>query len=179
MTTFDSGWRDKLPMRKVRKHIKRVGGGSWMISLNTRPLNIDGSNFWTPGPVRVNVDREQYTNMCIESHQNAKYYIVTNMKYENLKLVCYGAASLIIWNTGNNLRQRPYHVEYTGSRLITAVKQHWAWLVLGWVTAWEHHVLLAFFFFFRSTLFPVLLISRIFNLVRNIFLSNAWKFIIF
>lgn len=42
-------------------------------------------------------------------------------------------------------RQRPYHVEYTGSRPITEVKQRRAWLVLGWVTAWEHHVLLAFF----------------------------------
>ena len=41
--------------------------------------------------------------------------------------------------------QRPYHVENTGSRLITEVKQHWARLVLGWVTAWEHRVLLAFF----------------------------------
>ena len=39
--------------------------------------------------------------------------------------------------------QRPYHVVNIGSRFITAVKQRWAWLVLGWVTAWEHHVLLA------------------------------------
>ena len=30
---------------------------------------------------------------------------------------------------------RPYHVECTGSRPITEVKQHRAWLVLGWVTA--------------------------------------------
>ena len=29
------------------------------------------------------------------------------------------------------------------SRPITVVKQLCAWLVLGWVTAWEHHVLLA------------------------------------
>ena len=36
---------------------------------------------------------------------------------------------------------RPYHVENTGSRPITEVKQRRAWLVLGWVTAWEHHVL--------------------------------------
>ena len=50
------------------------------------------------------------------------------------------------WNWGAFFcRQRPYHVENTGSRLITAVKQRWAWLVLGWVTAWEHHVLLALF----------------------------------
>ena len=36
---------------------------------------------------------------------------------------------------------RPYHVEYTGSRLITEVKQRRARLVLGWVTAWESRVL--------------------------------------
>ena len=38
-------------------------------------------------------------------------------------------------------RLRPYHVEYTGSRPITEVKQRRAWLVLGWVTAWEYQVL--------------------------------------
>ena len=41
-------------------------------------------------------------------------------------------------------RQRPYHVENTSSRPITEVKQRWARLVLGWVTAWEHWVLLSF-----------------------------------
>ena len=45
-------------------------------------------------------------------------------------------------------RQRPYHVESTGSRPITEVKQRRARLVLGWVTAWEHRVLLATIFFF-------------------------------
>ena len=40
--------------------------------------------------------------------------------------------------------QRPYHAECTSSRPITEVKQHWALLVLGWETAWEHRVLLAF-----------------------------------
>ena len=44
-----------------------------------------------------------------------------------------------------SFHQRPYHAEYTGSRLITAVKQRWAWLVPEWVTAWEHHVLFVFF----------------------------------
>ena len=37
-------------------------------------------------------------------------------------------------------RLRPYHVENTGSRPITEVKQRRAWLVLGWVTAWEYQV---------------------------------------
>ena len=45
-------------------------------------------------------------------------------------------------------RQRPYHVESTGSRPIPEVKQRRARLVLGWVTAWEHRVSLATFFFF-------------------------------
>jgi hypothetical protein len=39
--------------------------------------------------------------------------------------------------------QGPYHVERTGSRPITEDKQHWARLVLGWVTAWESRVPLA------------------------------------
>ena len=43
--------------------------------------------------------------------------------------------------------QRPYHAEHTGSRPITEVKQHRASSVLGWETAWEHGVLLAFYFF--------------------------------
>ena len=44
--------------------------------------------------------------------------------------------------------QRPYHAEHTGSRPITEVKQRRASSVLGWVTAWEHGVLLALKFFF-------------------------------
>ena len=39
-------------------------------------------------------------------------------------------------------RQRPDHVESTGSRPIPEVKQRRARLILGWVTAWEHRVLL-------------------------------------
>ena len=46
----------------------------------------------------------------------------------------------------SNIRQRPYHVESTGSRPITEVKQRRARLVLGWVTAWEPRVLLAYIF---------------------------------
>ena len=45
-------------------------------------------------------------------------------------------------------RQRPYHIEHTSSRPITEVKQCWSRLVLGWVTAMEHWVLLASNFFF-------------------------------
>ena len=52
----------------------------------------------------------------------------------------------------NVCRQRPYHVESTGSRPITEVKQRRARLVLEWVTAWEPRVLLASTFFFLSFL---------------------------
>ena len=44
---------------------------------------------------------------------------------------------------------RPYHVENTGSRPISEVKQRRAWLVLRWVTTWEPQVLLAFAIFER------------------------------
>jgi hypothetical protein len=47
-------------------------------------------------------------------------------------------------------RIRPYHVENTSSRPITEVKQHWAALVLGWVTAWEYAVLYSFLDFEKS-----------------------------
>ena len=41
---------------------------------------------------------------------------------------------------GHSNRLRPYHVECTASRPICEVKQRWAWLVLGWGTAWEYQV---------------------------------------
>ena len=52
-----------------------------------------------------------------------------------------------------NTSQRPYHAECTSSRPITEVKQHWALLVLGWETAWEHRVLLAFCTFWSPRFF--------------------------
>ena len=54
-------------------------------------------------------------------------------------------------------RQRPYHVERTGSRPITEVKQRRSRLVLGWVTAWEHRVLLVSVFY----LFVVVFVSDV------------------
>ena len=56
-------------------------------------------------------------------------------------------SSSYIYRVSLHPRQRPYHIENTSSRPITAVKQRWAWLVLGWETAWEHHVLLSSLFF--------------------------------
>ena len=36
---------------------------------------------------------------------------------------------------------RPYRPENARSRLISEANQSWAWLVLGWETAWEYQVL--------------------------------------
>lgn len=52
-------------------------------------------------------------------------------------------------------RQRSYHGEHTGSRPITEVKLRRAWSVLGWVTAWENQVPLAFPFYFLQVGKPV------------------------
>ena len=68
-------------------------------------------------------------------------------------------------------RQRPYHVENTGSRPITEVKQRRARLVLGWVTAWEHRVLLANIFLF--------IVLHAFNFSRFSALPAQFLFIIF
>ena len=63
--------------------------------------------------------------------------------YEPLKEV----SKYLSLNFHPTFRQRPYHVEHTSSRSITEVKQRWAWLVLGWETAWEHQVLLSLFWY--------------------------------
>ena len=55
-----------------------------------------------------------------------------------------GSATIIIPKLHFIYCVRPYHVENTSSRPITAVKHHWAVLVLGWVTAWEYTVLYSF-----------------------------------
>ncbi|KXZ75764.1 hypothetical protein TcasGA2_TC031085 [Tribolium castaneum] len=57
---------------------------------------------------------------------------------------------LIYSEDEKTFRQRPYHAEYTSSRLITEVKQRRARLVLGWVTAWEHRVPLPPFLFYNA-----------------------------
>ena len=46
----------------------------------------------------------------------------------------------------HNLRNRPYHEKSTTSRLICEVKLRQAWVVLGWVTTGEVHVLITFIF---------------------------------
>ena len=55
--------------------------------------------------------------------------------------------------------QRPYHAEYTSSRPITEVKQRRAQSVLGWVTAWEHWVLLALLFLLLANVLAFTLVQ--------------------
>ena len=66
--------------------------------------------------------------------------------------------------------QRPYHVESTGSRPITEVKQRRARLVLGWVTAWEYRVHYTFPFLkrnFKLLYFYFYVFYRIEHAVKN------------
>ena len=57
----------------------------------------------------------------------------------------------ITWNNrADYFSQRSCRVESTRSRSITKVKQHWARLVLRWVTAWELRVVLALFTFVNT-----------------------------
>ena len=55
---------------------------------------------------------------------------------------------------------RPYHVENAGSRPITEAKQRRAWLVLGWVTAWEYRVLLTFLWHGVTLILKIHVIAR-------------------
>ena len=78
--------------------------------------------------------------------------VVDNMNHTvSLSRVNCGSGSHIvnIWCFNVTIcRQCSYHGESTSSRPITEVKHRRAWLVLGWVTAWEHHVMLTFPYFF-------------------------------
>ena len=71
------------------------------------------------------------TRACIPCHIHAHHW-----QHSKLTL---GESNYLFGSTLNR-RLRPYHVENTGSRPITEVKQRRARLVLGWVTAWEYRV---------------------------------------
>ena len=76
--------------------------------------------------------------------------------------MCHNSQNIKLFeNTQTTGCQRPYHTEHTASRPISAVKQCWVWSVLGWVTAWEHQMPLAFSFPLSSVslIFPKVLIS--------------------
>ena len=76
-----------------------------------------------------------------------------------------------------NNRQRPYHVGTTGSRSITKVKLRRARLVLGWVTAWEHRVLLVSFFLSSHVFYQYIFIFIIFYAVS--YIVNSFSFLEF
>ena len=79
---------------------------------------------------------------------------------------------------------RPYHIEHTSSRPITEVKQCWARLVLGWVTAWEHWVLLASFSFLIISFFLLLSTLNFHRIIvrkkrlQLIFLVNSIQYLV-
>lgn len=52
-----------------------------------------------------------------------------------------GGRSKAAWTRRIALSQRPWEVADIGSGPVPAVKQRAAWLVLRWVTVWEHLVL--------------------------------------
>ena len=74
--------------------------------------------------------------LCLRAMKNSKVDLWTKIENQH-KVATFDCC----------ICQRPYHAEHTSSRPITEVKQHWAQSVLGWVTAWEHWVLLAFSLF--------------------------------
>ena len=101
----------------------------------------------------------EYTHPCIAGHVNTYSFfmcIYTHAHDNTNKKV--GCLSLIS-------RQRPYHVEHTASRPISEVKQRWVWLVLGWVTAWEYQMLLAFYINSRPVVFYLLLKLSVCSLI--------------
>ena len=95
--------------------------------------------FIAPGSLKRNqhfihpVTQNNYTQQKQRGHLATIVTLATTLYFNQLK------------NTPL-YRLRPYYVECTGSRSITEVNLRRAWLVLGWVTAWEYHVLQAFHF---------------------------------
>ena len=61
---------------------------------------------------------------------------ITDRSLTFLTLIALSLFLILLRTIYPRLYRPPIH-----SRLITEVKQHWAELVLGWVTAWEYPVL--------------------------------------
>ena len=101
--------------------------------------------------VYCSIVARSWNHCCGENkiEHSVLFYIISyrnDFQKKKLLNICFH----ILWNFrskhsshGHTTCQRPYHVETTGSPPIFAVKQRWASLELGLVTAWEHHVLLA------------------------------------
>ena len=94
------------------------------LGLVSQPRGLGKSNF--PNPVRNMLFRHFELSdhaFCLVKH-GGKFH------FPNPYHLFYTKSYV----TTNTTCQRPYHIEHTSSRLM---------LVLGWVTAWEHWVLLA------------------------------------
>ena len=92
---------------------------------------------------RAPIERRQIT-ITLKLQCSACYIRLFNV-HEYISTVAGARTKVYKCNFSPSFRQRPYHVENTGSRPITEVKQRRARLVLGWVTAWESRVLQAFY----------------------------------
>ena len=107
------------------------------INFERRQRSCILGTLWTRGSVcvcvrararaRVCVSYPIIKNMYLEFHKTAKECTIQAM-CAILKCVRWGERNMILWIRNASLRQRPYHVENTGSRLITAT--------LGMVSTW-------------------------------------------
>ena len=137
-------WRKKSAVTRIR---------TWVVAATTRSTNH--YTITADGKMGLNVNQSSLASGA-EKHKNASpagnrtpVFRVTGgdtHHYTTEEHVPYHQVEFV----RSFYRLRPYHVECTGSRLITEVKQRRARLVLGWVTAWEHRVQLAHLFFFFS-----------------------------
>ena len=109
---------------------------------------------------KTNLQSEKNVTFRPQRDSNPHTCVQTLWNKNTLPFVCISKSKLRerkilsitpIWNKSASRTARPcqrsYHVENTGSRPITEVKQHRARLVLRWVTAWERRVSLAFLLF--------------------------------
>ena len=81
-------------------------------------------------------ERWRSPEMCQKSHKKTSNQESIFKKIQNLPTLLPIQNSFSAWTKQTVVYcLRPYHLEYTSSRPITEVKQGWAVLVLGWVTA--------------------------------------------
>ena len=113
----------------------------WVPRSRGRPRNENSQIF--DGAVQIVHDVTLPRNLGYAVHILILYIILKMYKDKSE-----GQPKLLV------IRQRPYQDECTASRSISVVKHLWVWSVLGWVTAWEHQMLLAFYIFIQ--IFPIL-----------------------
>ena len=104
-------------------------------------------SIWLGGGWAIITQRNIYSSICNRPHSA----LLQTLHNTSVSSSLYSAKYLgqLFCRTKNNTisspnfihsHLRPYHDEYTRSRLITEVKHHRARIVLGWGTAWEHLV---------------------------------------